>query len=411
MVILRRISRFFAKASIERGLVGRRRTFVLTSMLHRRLAAFVTLVGAVACSSPTGMPPIRTQQAAGSSLVRSSSLTFRIFTSGKILGFPAGAVALDIAPGRGGTMWFTNFSRSEPGIGRIASDGTFREFSSGLPQDARPYSIIAGPDGNMWFSDSRGVAIGKITPQGTITEYIASEYAHRYAKGIAFGPGGEPWILAVDVRRGGDEPPLLAHLNRRGTIEAQMLPAGMDPVPGAALAADAGGNLWFVALIQDRHVGELVERRADSGRFFRVPLDMDHAFVACCPNVAPKSIAIGADRDPWFTTLHLIYKNSPRKYLGTLKAGRVKLFPIHTEGLREIAFPSGLAAAARGFWITGSNPLKDTGGLWYFDGRHGQVAYIPPHAPLAVAVDAAGNPWFTAESDRQPSRIIEVLRR
>lgn len=341
--------------------------------------------------------------------MRSGSLTFKVFTAGKTPGFPAGSVALDIAPGRNGTMWFTNYNRYAPGIGRIASDGTFREFNGDLPPDALPYSIVSGPDGNMWFSDSRGLAIGKITPKGTITEYAASGHAFRYAKGIALGPGGEPWILAIDVRRGGHEPPLLAHLNQNGTIETQLLPAGVHPVPGAALTADADGNLWFIAFNRDRHVGELVERRADSGRFFRVPLHMDHAFVVCCPNVAPKSIAIGADGDPWFTTLHLIYKNSPKKYLGTLKSGVVKLLPIRTHELPELAFPSALAAAEHGFWIAGSHPVQDTGALWYFDGRRKQLTYIPPHAPLAITVDATGNPWFTADSVRQPSRIIEAL--
>lgn len=49
------------------------------------------------------------------------------------------------------------------------------------------------------------------------------------------------------------------------------------------------------------------------------------------------------------------------------------------------------------------------GALWYFDGRRTQITYIPPHAPLAIAVDATGNPWFTAASVHQPSRIIEAL--
>jgi hypothetical protein len=379
-------------------------------MLYQKLAAaFVILLSVAACSGPSGTFPIRTPQAAGPSFVRSSSLTFKVFTAGKTPGFPAGSFALDIAPGRSGTMWFTNYNRYAPGIGRIATDGAFKEFNGGLPPESLPYSIVPGPAGNMWFSDSRGVAIGKITPKGAITEYIASRYAYRYARGIAFGPSGEPWILAIDLRRGGHEPPLLAHLNQKGTIEAQLLPAGMDPVPGAALTADSQGNLWFIAFNRDRHVGELVERRADSGHFVRAPLHMDHAFVVCCPNVAPKSIAIGSDGDPWFTTLHLIYKNSPKKFLGTLKAGGVKLFPIHTHELPELAFPSGLAAAAHGFWIAGSHPIKDTGALWYFVGRRAQTAYVSPHAPLAITVDATGNPWFTTASVQQPSRIVETL--
>ena len=37
--------------------------------------------------------------------------------------------------------------------------------------DSRPYSIVTGPDGNLWFTESTHDAIGKITPDGTITDY------------------------------------------------------------------------------------------------------------------------------------------------------------------------------------------------------------------------------------------------
>ncbi len=35
----------------------------------------------------------------------------------------------------------------------------------------RPYTIVTGPDGNLWFTESSRDAIGRITPDGTITEF------------------------------------------------------------------------------------------------------------------------------------------------------------------------------------------------------------------------------------------------
>lgn len=65
-------------------------------------------------------------------------------------------------------MWFTDGDADA--IGRITSAGTVTEFSSGLTSDANPKGIVAGPDGNLWFTEkSRPGRIGRITPSGAIT--------------------------------------------------------------------------------------------------------------------------------------------------------------------------------------------------------------------------------------------------
>ena len=360
--------------------------------------AVLTLACLAACSRTSGLPGIPVSQATGPSIVRSGSLQFKVFTAGQTPGFPASAAAIDIAPGPGGTMWFTD--GGTPAIGRIASDGTITEFTNGLPPGAQPYSIVAGPDGRMWFSDHRGVAIGKVTPAGAITEYDASQYGNSDAMGIAFGSRGEPWIVGFGSQ------PLLAHLTRQRTFEAQLLPVRMTP--NGALTADARGDLWFIA--QNPHTrGELVERRAHSDGLFRTPLHMLAAFLPCCPNVAPKSIVIGPNGEPWFTTLYYVHRSSPANFLGTLQTGRVALFRIRNKGLSEVAYPSGLAAAAHGLWITGGDPFADNGALWHVDDRGKQIVYDLPHNPFALALDAAGNPWFTAAFSGQPSRIVEAI--
>ena len=46
------------------------------------------------------------------------------------------------------------------------------EFSIGISPNADPFGITAGPDGNLWFTESAG-RIGRITPSGVVTEFSA----------------------------------------------------------------------------------------------------------------------------------------------------------------------------------------------------------------------------------------------
>src|SRR6476620_7792943 len=70
-----------------------------------------------------------------------------------------------IACGPDGNVWFTE--QAGDAIGRITPEGEVTEFS--LPADAAPKAIAGGPDGNVWFTESG--QIGRITPGGQITEF------------------------------------------------------------------------------------------------------------------------------------------------------------------------------------------------------------------------------------------------
>ena len=52
----------------------------------------------------------------------------------------------------------------QPAIGRITPSGEITEFRLGLRAFSSPRSIIAGPDGSLWFSDYQTGSIGRITP-------------------------------------------------------------------------------------------------------------------------------------------------------------------------------------------------------------------------------------------------------
>ena len=54
-------------------------------------------------------------------------------------------------------------------IGRITPAGAITEFSTGLTPNGQPTGIAAGPDGNLWFTERRAHKIGRITPAGVVT--------------------------------------------------------------------------------------------------------------------------------------------------------------------------------------------------------------------------------------------------
>ncbi len=60
-------------------------------------------------------------------------------------------------------------------------------YAVGCPASGDPYSIAAGPDGNLWFTESMANKIGRIAPAtGAITEFPT--VAGASPGGIARGP-------------------------------------------------------------------------------------------------------------------------------------------------------------------------------------------------------------------------------
>ena len=93
-----------------------------------------------------------------------------------------------IAAGSDGNLWFAeNAGR----IGRITPDGVITEFSAGIAADATLGWITAGPDGNLWFTDF----VGRI---GKVTLAAATNY-----QGLWWAAGGTESGWAISVAQQG----------------------------------------------------------------------------------------------------------------------------------------------------------------------------------------------------------------
>jgi virginiamycin B lyase len=116
--------------------------------------------------------------------------------------------------GPDGAIWF--IERAAAKIGRMTLDGTFTEYP--LTPGCFPNRIVVGPDGALWFTELFGGKVGRITTQGLLTEYPVAGGP----VGITVGADGQLYVALA--YSGG-----VARLNLQGTV------TGTWSLPGAHL--------------------------------------------------------------------------------------------------------------------------------------------------------------------------------
>jgi virginiamycin B lyase len=145
----------------------------------------------------------------------------------------AASSPLDIVAGPDGNLWFTESAGNK--IGRITTAGVITEFTtaSGL---STPEGIVAGPDGNLWFTERAG-RIGKITTSGVITEFTLPSPVNTFPSLITVGPDGNLWFTEM----GGFN---IGRITTAGVITEFPLPNGEFGQP-ESIVQGSDGNLWF----------------------------------------------------------------------------------------------------------------------------------------------------------------------
>ena len=76
---------------------------------------------------------------------------------------------MDIVAGPDGNLWFTEKNANK--IGRITPQGVITEFDVPTP-DSQPAAICVGPDGNIWFTESKAGKVGRLSLSGAASGKI-----------------------------------------------------------------------------------------------------------------------------------------------------------------------------------------------------------------------------------------------
>jgi streptogramin lyase len=159
-----------------------------------------------------------------------------------------------IVAGSDGNLWFTDISEAKPAIGMInPSTCEVKEFSTGLQTFSRPMGIVAGSDGRLWFTDQAEEpsepSIGAIDPVtheikefGTGEESVPGGTGGNIGSpnGIAPGPDGNIWFS-----EGKTGATAICRIEVSGPNEIKCYKAGLAVTSRPRGITAAKGKLWF----------------------------------------------------------------------------------------------------------------------------------------------------------------------
>ena len=200
-------------------------------------ASVIEVVVAGAGSRPAAIVPggdgaLWFTQARGDQIGRmttAGALTNEFATPGRI---PIDVVAVGL------DLWFTLFDTDQ--IARITTGGAIGP-TYDLPAGTRPQSIALGADGALWFTAPGRHVIGRITVDGSMSEFPLD--AGSQPNVIVAGPDGALWFTLFEANR-------IGRVSTAGEVGGIDLPNPDSGPDGITVGPD--GNLWFTETIAGR---------------------------------------------------------------------------------------------------------------------------------------------------------------
>jgi uncharacterized protein (TIGR03437 family) len=276
----------------------------------------------------------------------------------------ANSQPLCIAAGPDGNLWFTESAANK--IGKVTPAGVVTEYS--LSPNSVPSGITAGPDGNLWFTELQANRIGRITTAGAVTEFALSPSA--VPRQIALGPDGNLWFTE-------DAGNKIGRITTAGAITEYAVPTALAGLGSIVLGPDAA--LWFT----ERNLNR-IGRITTSGSVQEYPIS---------GMVGPVAIALGFDGNLWVTATDAIWKVTP--------TGAATPFFLPNAN----SYPQGIAAGP-------------DGNAWFTEASGNRIARLTPSGVLTefplpaagsgpdyVAMGRDGNMWFTESAGNRIGKL------
>ena len=318
---------------------------------------------------------------------------------------------VSIVAGPDGNLWFTEFRGNK--IARMTTAGAVTEFP--IPTaNSQPDDMDVGPDGNLWFAEVLGNRIGRITTGGVITEFLVPTPNSRPTVVVA-GPDGNLWFTERGtVANPGNK---VGQITPQGAITEYTLPnAGSRPL---GITGGADGNVWFTEQAGNR-IG-----RIDPATGVITEFPLPNA------NSQPWEITGGPDGNLWFTEF------SGNRIGRITPDGIISEFPVPTPGsqpntIRRGPDPNpggncayqqetlGEAAFAARYGSFGDcvNRLATTKTLWFTETAANRVAQVttdgdifeyaiptPASQPIGITHAPDGAVWFAEFAANKIGRL------
>jgi streptogramin lyase len=270
----------------------------------------------------------------------------------------------------------------QPAGARAGALGSITEFTSGPSARSYPIGITSGPDGNIWFTDGFGPAIGTINATThAITEFPASGANSPYA--ITTGPDGNLWFT--------DQYGAIGRFNPVTDTTAEYSSGLISRSAPFLMTVGPDGNIWFTDSGHTPAVG-MIDPANDVITEFTSGLNAGSV---------PSGITSGPDGNLWFTdegTTPAIGMINPSTHAVT----------EYSAGLNGGALPWSIAVGPDGdLWFTDEGTTPAIGMI--NPSTHAITEYPTGQSsgvnPAGIATGPDGNIWFT---EREAHTIGEV---
>jgi streptogramin lyase len=282
------------------------------------------------------------------STVAGSAPTGKVEPLGQITEYTVGnewSAPQGLAKGPEGAMWFADYSRSA--VGKVTPNGSVTSYL--VPAEAQPWDITQGPDGNMWFTERGSDKIGRITSSGTITEYSLPDPTSAHPYDIAAGPDGNLWFAVQGTSK-------IGKITTAGAVTEYAVAANSAPF---GIVAGPDGKMWFT-----EHNGNRIGKITTSGAVTEYALPWGSS--------GPYGIAVGPDGNLWFA----LGNSAGNSIAKSTTSGVITRYPVPpaNSGPFEVA------------------PGPD-GYLWFTEGAHNGVGRISTTGTITEFPLPAG--WYT----------------
>jgi streptogramin lyase len=243
------------------------------------------------------------------------------FTAGFPTGSPRGIVS-----GPDGSLWVA-MAGGDGAIAKVTKAGEVTEYPVTTPGD--PTEIAVGPDNNLWYTDPTANLVGRITPNGSVTEFTDGLTDAAGPAGITKGPDGALWFTEADAGQ-------IGRITTSGVISefSSGISGGSEPTD---IVKGPDGNLWFTEQGGMGAIGRITPQG-----------DVTEFTDNLSPNASPHGIALGPDGNLWFT------ESSVGGHIGRITTdGEITEY---SNGFNAILSPWDIAAGPDGnMWFTGGN--------------------------------------------------------
>jgi streptogramin lyase len=282
---------------------------------------------------------------------------------------PEGSEPIAITQGPDGALWFTE-SQGEK-IGRITTAGKITTYN--VPtKNAVPWGITAGPDGALWFTENLTGQIGRVTTAGQFSEYKIP------TSGVAL-----PWLITA----GSDGALWFVEGGYIGRVTVSGQFSRFPAAPLGGITAGPDGALWFGNGLGS---GGGIARLTTAGVLTQYPVGGGNVFFD----------AVGPDQRIWFTQESGCALDS----LGAVTtAGQIQQYPAPS-----CSEPTGIAAGPDGaMWFT---ELRDDHIDRITLSGHVTRYKVPSGGagPFGITAGPDGAMWFTERRANKIGRIQAV---